>query len=132
MTAWTHVSESVYKSETPFTWRGHSWITMSVDKRGLWVSIPGWKSDKVVFLGDLSVNRSIWLSQRRKIETPAAESWRSCCDNFYWDFTNIRPSWSRFHDVWGIICNWTKTRRTTRNHSVIFHLVWPHLTSIWC
>ena len=41
MTAWTHVSESVYKSETPFTWRGHSWITMSVDKRGLWVSITG-------------------------------------------------------------------------------------------
>ena len=41
MTAWTHVSESVYKSETPFTWRGHSWITMSVDKRGLWASIPG-------------------------------------------------------------------------------------------
>jgi len=40
MTAWTHLGESIYKSETPFTWRGHSWITMAVDKRGLWVIYP--------------------------------------------------------------------------------------------
>ena len=37
--AWTHLSEAVYKSESPFSWRGHSWITMSVDNRGLWVRL---------------------------------------------------------------------------------------------
>lgn len=40
MTAWTHLSEAVYKSESPFSWRGHSWVTMSVDYRGLWVIYP--------------------------------------------------------------------------------------------
>ena len=37
MVAWTHLSDAIYDSDSPFTWKGHSWITLSVDQRGLWV-----------------------------------------------------------------------------------------------
>ncbi|CAG5102527.1 Oidioi.mRNA.OKI2018_I69.chr1.g342.t1.cds [Oikopleura dioica] len=40
MVAWTHLSDAIYDSDSPFTWKGHSWITLSVDQRGLWVIYP--------------------------------------------------------------------------------------------